>query len=162
MIYRAIVIFLFINLFGIFAFAQDNAKDEVALKSLVDKMIAAQSAFDAKELNSIFTPDYIEISPLGEFDPRAKVLGFYTPEAKKALGSTSYQVKAVDHSIRVYGKLAVVIVQQNIETSIDGKAQPTRSMRTTLVCRKEGGEWRIASTQYTGIRMPPATGTSSK
>jgi uncharacterized protein (TIGR02246 family) len=160
MIYKALFFFLFINLFGVFASAQNNSKNETVLKSLVDKMIAAQSTFDAKALDSIFTPDYIEISPLGEFDPRAKVLGFYTPEAKKALGSTTYTVKAVDHSIRIFNKFAVVIVQQDIEMSVDNKPQPTRSMRTTFVCRKEGGEWKIASTQYTGIRKSSSAGAS--
>jgi hypothetical protein len=31
---------------------------------------------------------------------------------------------------------------------------PPRKMMLTAVCRKERGTWKIASSQYTGIRPP--------
>ena len=59
------------------AFAQAESKNDTELKALVQRMVGAQMAFDEKSLDAIFTADYIEVSPLGEVDPREKVLGFY-------------------------------------------------------------------------------------
>ena len=62
--------------------AQSSGKDDTALKNVARQLLDAQIGYDAKKLDSLFTPDYIEISPLGEFDPRAKVLSFYAPDQK--------------------------------------------------------------------------------
>src|ERR1044072_444020 len=74
-------VLIFILILSGCAFAQ-SSKDDEALKSLVRQMTDAQAAYDAATLDKIFTADYIEISPVGEFDPREKVLGFYKPEMK--------------------------------------------------------------------------------
>lgn len=133
------------------AFAQ--TKDETAVIALVKQMTEAQLKYDAAALDKIFTPDYIEISPKGEFDPREKVLGFYKPEQNpgdKVIGA----VEATASSFRQYGKTAVLIVQLNYRMTVDANPMPPRSMRATFVCLKDKGQWKIASSQYTGI--PPA------
>ncbi len=137
---------------GLSIFAQ--AKTEAELKSLVKQMTDAQRNFDAAALDKVFTADYIEISPAGEFDPRAKVLGFYRPEAKPPAGSAPTSVTIGEYSIRRYDDFAVVIVRLDFETTISGKSFP-RAMRATFVCRREKGAWKIASAQYTAIRPSP-------
>lgn len=135
--------------------AQNNNKDEAALKAVLQDMSEAQSRYDASRLDRIFTADYIEISPIGEFDPRAKVLTFYTPEAKAKDGvelKTTHDYR----SIRVYGSTAVVIAELSFVMTKDGNTMPPRKMVMTAVCRKERGTWKVASAQYTGVR-PPAT-----
>ena len=132
--------------------AQSNA--DGLLKNLINQMINAQTAYDAKTLDDILTGDYIEISPLGELDPRDKVLGFYSLEAKAAAASVKASVDATEHSIRNYGKFAVVIVRLNYSMSAGGKQLPPRSIRATFVMKKEKDAWKIASAQYTGIRPP--------
>ena len=134
------------------AFAQ--SKDETALKNLVRQMTTAQTDFQPDTLDKILTADYIEISPLGEFDTREKVLGFYKPEMKPPADKMSVNVEATDFSIRNYGKFAVVIAQLNYSMTNEGKPLPPRSIRVTYVCRMEKGAWKIASAQYTGIRPP--------
>ena len=150
--YVGVALLIFIS--ATVAFAQANSKNEAALKALVKQMTDAQVAYDAAALDRIFTSDYIEISPLGEFDPRDKVLGFYKPELKPPAMPT---LELGDYSIRDYGKFAIVIVKLTYTMTIDGKPAPPRSMRATLVCRSEKGGWKIASAQYTGIRpaQPP-------
>jgi uncharacterized protein (TIGR02246 family) len=146
-------VFIFLLLFsGISVFAQ--SKDDAALKSLVKQMTDAQTAYDAAALDKIFAADYIEISPVGEFDPREKVLGFYKPEAKPDASKMSATVEATDFSIRSYDKFAIVITRLNFTRTVEGRTLPPMSMRMTIVCRKEKGEWKIASAQYTGIRPP--------
>jgi uncharacterized protein (TIGR02246 family) len=149
-------VFIFLLLLSsVSAFAQ--TKDDAALKSLVKQFTDAQQNYDANTLDKIFTPDYIEISPVGEFDPREKVLGFYKPELKPPVDKMTASTEATDFSIRVYDKFAVVIARLNYTITSDGKPLPPRSMRATIVCKKEKGAWKIASAQYTGIRPPQPT-----
>jgi uncharacterized protein (TIGR02246 family) len=143
-----------------FAFAQ--TKDDEALKSLVKQMTDAQIAHDAAALDRIFTADYIEISPVGEFDPREKVLGFYKPEVKPPADKTSATIEVTDYSIRVYDKFAVVLARFNYTITNDGKTLPPRGIRAMIVCRMEKGAWKIASAQYTGIRPPQAQPTKTQ
>ncbi len=144
-------VFIFLLLLsGVSAFAQSKETD--ALKSLVKQMTDAQTNYDANALDKILTADYIEISPIGEFDPREKVLGFYKPELKPPADKMSATKELTDFSIRNYDKFAVVIVRLNYTITSDGKQLPPRSIRATIFCRKEKGAWKIASAQYTGIR----------
>jgi len=133
------------------AFAQ--TKDETAVLGLVKQLTEAQIKYDAAALDRIFTPDYIEISPKGEFDPREKVLGFYKPENNPG-DKFKAAVEATASSFRQYGKMAVLIVQLNYLMTADDKPLPPRSIRATFICLKDKGQWKIASAQYTGI--PPA------
>jgi uncharacterized protein (TIGR02246 family) len=137
------------------AFAQSNAKDDAALTSLIKQMTDAQFAYDAAALDRLFTADYIEISPAGEFDPRDKVLGFYKPESKPPGNMPKLEIS--EHSIRTHGNSAIVIVKLTYTMIVDGKVMPPRSMRATFVFQKEKSAWKIASSQYTGIRpsQPP-------
>lgn len=148
---RSMIFTLVLVLGSTAAFAQ--TKDETAVIGLVKQMTEAQIKYDAAALDKIFTADYIEISPRGEFDPREKVLGFYAPEANPG-DKFKATVEATASSFRRYGKTAVLIVQLNYLMTDDGKPLPPRSMRATFVCLKDKGQWKIASAQYTGI--PPA------
>jgi ketosteroid isomerase-like protein len=134
--------------------AQAASKNAAALKSLVKQMTDAQLAYDATALDKLFTSDYIEISPLGEFDPRDKVLGFYKPEMKPDAAKMSASLDINDYSIREYGDSAIVIAKFDYKMSSEGKELPPRSIRAMVICRREKGSWKIASTQYTGIRPP--------
>lgn len=132
--------------------AQTSAETEAGLRSLVDRLAAAQLSYDASAIDSLLTADYIEISPVGEFDPRAKVLGFYTPEAKAKSGGAEVTIDRSFPSIRVYGDTAIVISKFTYRINANGKELPPREMMVTLVCRREKGSWKLASAQYTGVR----------
>src|SRR5688572_30216017 len=94
-------IFIFLLLLsGVSVFAQ--TKDDEALKSLVKQMTAAQANYDATALGKLLTADYIEISPVGEFDSREKVLGFYKPELKPTAEKMTATTEATEFSIRSY------------------------------------------------------------
>ena len=144
------------------AFSQNSAKDEDALKKLVDQMTTAQSAYDADALDRLFTADYIEISPAGEFDPRAKVLTFYSPEWKAKSGGVAINIEKIYPSIRIYGPTAVVITEMAYTMSKDGQSRPGPKIMATIVARKEKDRWKIASAQYTGIKPPPSPKPSGK
>lgn len=134
-------------------------KDERELTMLIKQMTDAQVNYDSSALDKIFAADYIEISPAGEFDPREKVLGFYTPEAKAKNGGVRPKIEADEFSIRIYEKqnFAILITRLSfLMPAPEGQTpRPPMSMRATIVFRKEKGAWKIASTQYTGIRPAP-------
>lgn len=151
---KLLALFIVILASAPLVFSQTPSKDEAVLRSLIKQMTDAQAAYDAAVLDRIFASDYIEISPAGEFDPREKVLGFYTPKAKAEAGNANVSLEISDYSVRRYDKFAIVISKFTYTITADGKAMPPRSMRVTTVFRKEKSEWKIASTQYTGIRPP--------
>lgn len=132
--------------------AQMPDKNEAPILAVINELTTAQATYDLKALDRILSPEYIEISPVGEFDPRAKVMSFYAPEAKTAVGNVRPSVYVAEPSIRVYGDFAVAIVKLEYTMTSEGKPLPPRAMRATFVLRKAGKDWKIASAQYTGIR----------
>ncbi len=138
------------------ALAQTPDKNESAILGTINDLVTAQTAYDLKTIDRILSTDYIEVSPVGEFDPRAKVLSFYSPEAKAAAAKISAKVSVAEPSVRVYGDLAIAIVKLEYTMTAEGKPMPPRAIRATYVFRKSGKDWKIASAQYTGIRPTAA------
>ena len=131
------------------------SQDEQELTALVRQMAEAQSKFDPATLDRIYTSDFIEISPVGEVDPRDKTIGFYKPEAKPPGDKMSVGVTSDEFLVRSYGNFAIVVARLTY-APVEGApaVRPPFSIRATFVCRKEKGVWKIASSQYTGIRPP--------
>jgi uncharacterized protein (TIGR02246 family) len=150
--FQFVTVLLFLLLLSSITFGQSDSKDDTQIKALIKRLTDAQLAYDPSALDKIFTPDYIEISPLGEFDPREKVLGFYNPEAKAAAGKMTSTAQIVDPSIRNYGKFAIAIVKLDYTMTNEGKPLPPRSFRATFVLRQDADAWKIASAQFTGIK----------
>ena len=146
--FKIIILLLLVS--GVPVAAQ--TKDDEALKLLVKQITAAQATYDVAALDKLLTADYVEISPVGEFDTREKVLGFYKPELKPPNEKMTATIESTDFSIRGYGKFAIVIARLNYSITSEGKPLPPRSIRATFVCRTENRMWKIASAQYTGIR----------
>jgi uncharacterized protein (TIGR02246 family) len=147
-----IIYAIFLVLFSFSAFSQTNKNEEVI--SLVKKMIEAQSTFDSTTLDKIFAYDYIEISPIGEVDERAKAIGFYKVENADEAKKMSPKSQLDEFNVRNYRKFAIVIAKLTFAPKDETQKMPTISMRTVFVCRKEKGNWKISSAQFTGIRPP--------
>jgi uncharacterized protein (TIGR02246 family) len=127
--------------------AQSNAENAIA--SVVQGLVAAQASFDVASLDRLLAPDYVEISPVGEVDPRAKVLSFYTSDKKAAAGPVP-KVELDEVSTRVFGDTAVTIGR--VSFTPPGAPQPAGRMRAVFVLRAAAGQWRLVSSQYTPIR----------
>ena len=129
--------------------------DKQALTELVKQMVNAQTNFDTSTLEKIYASDFIEISPVGEVDPREETIGFYKPEANPNRDKVKTTVTIDEFLIRTYGKFAVVIARLTFaQAEKESSARPPFNIRVSLVCRKEKGVWKIGSAQYTGIRPP--------
>ncbi len=49
-------------------------RPQVFIEVLLTAFVEAQRTFDVRQLDDVLAPDYVEISPAGEVDPRDKVL----------------------------------------------------------------------------------------
>jgi len=137
-------------LLGTLASAQAPVERE--LLAAVQGLADAQRTFDQAAMERLLADDYIEVSPVGEVDLRAKVLGFYTPD-QKGKGPVPSAVVLDEPNIRIYGDHAIVIVRQTIKMEVGGVARSV-VMRATAELRKQAGGWQLASMQYTPIPPP--------
>jgi ketosteroid isomerase-like protein len=131
---------------ALLAAASPAPAQDAAILSLVDRFEAARRQFDPVALAATLAPDYEEISPVGTVDPRAAVLGFYAPAARRPAPAMT----ADETVVRARGDLALVTRRQSI--ALPGGT--TRSLRVRYVARRGGGGWQLVSVQYTPI--PPA------
>jgi ketosteroid isomerase-like protein len=127
-------------------------KVEAEILGLLRQLAEAQKNYDAAKLDEILAPDYVEISPAGEVDPRAKVLGFYAPEKKSARPGELVSYELDEITSRIYGDTAIVVARLPFTMKTPDGQSVSRALRCTFVCRKTRGKWRIASAHYTGIR----------
>ena len=114
---------------------------------------------DAVELDEIFSPDYTEVSPLGQVDKRAQVVGFYQVAARAQTGQSAElgEVTVDELAVNVYGDVAVVIAGESFKMSVAG-ISVSRPMRSTLVWHRRAGVWTLVSSHHTAIRPPVAPG----
>ncbi len=119
---------------------------DTAILALVDRFEAVRLRYDPVALAATLAPDYEEISPVGTVDPRAAVLGFYAPAARRPAPAMT-----VDETI-VYARGDTALVTRRQSIALPGGT--TRSLRVRYVARRSGGSWLLVSAQYTPI--PPA------
>lgn len=115
-----------------------------AVISLTGKFLEAQRNFDLPAIRAMTAENYVEVSPAGELDSREKMLGFYAPDKKMQAPPLTVE----NELTRVFGDVAIQTVKL---TYTMGEARKM-SLRATLVAHKRGGEWKMVSAQYTGIR----------
>lgn len=129
------------------------ATPEQSVGELVQRFTKAQSTFDRAALEALTTDDYIEISPLGEVDPREKMLSFYVRKDDKPLPAITVD----DMTTRVLGDTAIVLARVSYAMTIGGQSRMV-SLRSSFTARRQGGAWALVAAQYTPIRPPGAPG----
>lgn len=120
----------------------------IEVVDLVQAFMKAQHDFDQAALRALTADSYAEISPIGELDPRDKMLGFYDP-AKKIDGPA---MTLSDTTVRAVGRDGAVLVT-TISYQLPTKdGLRTVSLRAGFVAQRIGGAWKLVSAQYTPIR----------
>lgn len=125
-----------------------QAASDAALTRLVDSFTQAQRDYDPATLARLTTPDYVEVSPIGDVDTREEVLGFYAPEKKRPARALTVS----EHLIRRDGNDAVVIVKLGFTAPGPGGTMRPVAMRASFVARQTGRTWRLAAAHYTPVR----------
>jgi len=124
-----------------------QSADVTAVEELVRQFAEAQAQHDAAVLRDLTSEQYVEISPLGEVDPREKMLGFYT----RGANFTPPTVALDERTVTLLGDTA--LISAKLQFSIDkGGQSRSFAMRAGYVAHKEGGRWKLVSMQATPIR----------
>jgi ketosteroid isomerase-like protein len=110
-------------------------------EAAVDGYVAAQRDFDQAALTKLTTADFVEISPVGEVDPRDKVIGFYAADKRQP----SPPLTVTEKTVRRMGDTAIVTVRLGYGAM---------GLRGVYVARAAKDGWRLVSAQYTPIRGP--------
>jgi ketosteroid isomerase-like protein len=133
--------------------AAHAATPEQSVSELVQRFTTAQGTFDRTALEALTAENYIEISPLGEVDPRAKMLSFYVKHDDKPLPAITVDEIAP----RVLGNTAIVLAKVSYAMTVGGQTR-TSALRSSFVAQQQDGAWKLVSAQYTPIRPPAAPG----
>lgn len=124
-------------------------RPEAFIEVLLNTLVDAQMRFDSAQLDDILAPDYVEVSPVGDVDARAKVLSFYTPDKKVA----GIPETALDElTTRVHGDWAITVARLTYRMKNAAGTATERSMRCVFVTRIIERRWKLVSAQYTPIR----------
>ncbi|USU11009.1 nuclear transport factor 2 family protein [Sphingomonadaceae bacterium OTU29THOMA1] len=127
-----------------------GTSDIASVERVVDRFNAARAAFDEAALGNTLAPDYQEISPVGDVDDRAKVLGFYRADQRRAGPAIAH----ADRRTSLHGTFAIETERLSFTMTRPDGVSATRSMRARYVAVRSGRGWRLLSAQYTP--MPPA------
>lgn len=131
------------------------AEQEVA--QLVRQFQAAEQAYDPAALARLTDEHYVEISPRGEVDERARFLGFYQPELRKPWPP----VRVSEEQIRVLGTTALEVLRLTYTLPGSDGTSRTYAVRATFVAQRGATGWRLVGAQYTAIVLaPPAAAPS--
>ncbi len=122
-----------------------GADAEPALKALAHGYVEAQFAFDQGALQRLTSPQFVEVSPRGEVDERAAVIGFYATDRKTAAPPH----RVLDQQVRVSGPTAVVT--QTLEM---GSSPRLVRMTQALSATWTQGQWLLTSSQTTPLPPP--------
>lgn len=130
--------------------ATARVADTAAVERVVDRFNAARAAFDPAALADTLAPDYEEISPVGDVDDRAKVLGFYRADQRKA----GPAIKSSDRRSAIHGPFGIATERLSFTMTRPDGTTLARSLRVRYVAVRSGAGWKLVSAQYTP--MPPA------
>ena len=118
------------------------------LVQLITRFTEAQRTFQPAILAELTTADYVEVSPLGELDPRDKMLGFYGPENK----IDPPPMTMTDTIVRTFGDAAVVITTLTYQVKYPDNTVHATAYRDTFVAHLTSSGWKLVSAQYTAVR----------
>ncbi len=150
---KAILLSVFVLLSTFAVFSQNRQNDEVI--AVAKKAVQAQENYDPVTLDKIYASDYIEISPKGEIDERAKAIGFYKVEDVEKAKARTPRYILDEFKVRHYKNFAMVISKFSIGLKNDATKAPSPVGLVLYALRKEKGQWKIYSAQFTPFPPPP-------
>lgn len=133
------------------AMAQGDVRDR-DLIGIVEGFAAAKQRFDPAAMAAVMADDYVEISPIGDVDRRAEVLGFYDPKGARPAPA----MRVLDPVVSRRRDSASVVTKLAFTAPGPRGAMREVAMRVTYAMVRDGDRWKIATVQYTPIRNSPA------
>lgn len=131
---------------------------EQAVTQLVRDFRAAEQAYDPAALARLTDERYVEISPRGEVDERARFLGFYQPDLRKPWPPVSVS----EEQIRVLGTMALNVIRLTYTLPGPDGTSRTQAVRATFMAQRGAAGWRLVGAQYTAIVPAPPPAVPAK
>jgi ketosteroid isomerase-like protein len=124
------------------------------ITNLIRQWTQAELQADTAALDRLLAADFAGVGPRGFVLTREQWLARYR---SGDLHNESFALE--EPAVRVYGETAVVVGIQNQRTTFQGHDAGGR-FRTTLICARQDGDWRIAGWQASGPipATPPQQG----
>jgi ketosteroid isomerase-like protein len=118
------------------------------LKQVTDTMLDAERRGDVATMERIMTDDFVAVGPRGfVLNKSAYLQGHKTHELQ-------YQeIKQDELTDHVYGDAAIITKKQSNKATFQGH-DASGEFRVTQFFVKQGGDWRLASTQLSPIMGP--------
>ena len=127
----------------------DQVRTSGQIVELVRSFINAQHDFDLDRIKALTSDDYVEVSPLGDVDPREKMLSFYAPDKKVA----APPIRMDDATVTMVGdRGAIILTTVSYDIAVPGQPARTASLRAVFVAERTGTVWKLVSAQYTPVR----------
>jgi len=118
------------------------------LKKVTDTMLQAELNGDVAAMERLMTDDFVAVGPRGfVLDKKAYLQGHKTHDLQY---EEMTQEEVIDH---IYGDAAVVTKKQNNKATYQGH-DASGEFRVTQFFVRQGGDWRLASTQLSPIMEP--------
>lgn len=122
---------------------------EGRIVELVRAFVNAQHDFDLDRIKALTSDDYVEISPLGDVDPRDKMLGYYAPDKKVSAPA----IKLGEATVTMVGdRGAIILTTVSYDIAVPGQPMRTTSLRAVFAAERMGNVWKLVSAQYTPVR----------
>ncbi|RYG34907.1 nuclear transport factor 2 family protein [bacterium] len=146
---RLVLVFSFLPLFG--ALSLQEVPKLSPVESTLQAFAEAVRTLDGKALEPLLHRDYVEVSPLGDVDPRVKVLSYYEiPAENRPKEYPKFRME--DLIIRTPTSDTAVAIFKQTAIFATGPMKGERSFRATAMLRKEGDKWLMYSFQATPLR----------
>ncbi len=120
------------------------------LLGLVNDWSAAERAGDDDAITNLLVDNFRLVGPLGFILTKEQMSERYRTGDLK---HSSFLVK--DPAVRAYGESAIIIAEQDQQTTYRGLDASGR-FRITLVAVRDGERWRFAGMQLSPIANPPS------
>lgn len=134
------------------AWSAQNAETLSGAQQAAQAYVQATVHFDAGALANLLAASYHEISPIGEVDERARVLGFYPAAQQGKTPDVSAELTLWQQQQPIEG-LVISSAKLTYKSVKDGSEYP---LRVQFVLQQQDGKWRLLSSQYTPIRPKKA------
>jgi hypothetical protein len=117
--------------------------DEADIRSAIEQFLRAEREYDRASLEKLTAAAYVEVSPLGETDPRDRFLGFY--DAAQKQDAPTMRI-AYEH-VNIFGTTAAVLVTLSYDF-----AGRSRQVRASYVLHRYTSGWKFVAAQFTGVQ----------
>ena len=132
--------------------------DAAGLERVIDRFNAARVAFDPAGRAATRAPGCEEISPVGDVDDRARVIGFYAADQRRAAPA----IERGERRTALLPGFGVTTERVSIRVARPDGTAAIRSLRVRYVGLRRGADWLLVSVQYTPMPPAPAPSTPAK